>query len=181
MLTETKDEELIRSLELDGFQLKNGKLIYTEVEILDTNKETGILEELYGSLGLNNKETALHHLNLSVEHYINGKWDDSISNSRKFMECCLREIASLHSLKKHNMELPNRNYESPRDVRDYLERENLLETKEKNATAAIYGLLSNTGSHPYIADSDQARLLRHLSLTLSQFVMLRLEGFINQD
>jgi hypothetical protein len=27
-----------------------------------------------------------------------------------------------------------------------------------------------------MAESDQARLLRHLALTLSQFVMLRLQG-----
>lgn len=48
-------------------------------------------------------------------------------------------------------------------MRDYLEQEALLERKEKDALAQVYGLLSETGAHPYIAKSDQARLLRHRS------------------
>ncbi len=64
-------------------------------------------------------------------------------------------------------------------VRNYLESEGVLETKEKNAIAKIYGLLSKTGGHPYMAASDQARLLRQLSLTLAQFVMLRLQGSLS--
>ena len=47
-------------------------------------------------------------------------------------------------------------------------RNKILEKKEKEAIAKVYGLLSDTGSHPYIADRDQARLMRHLSLTFSQ-------------
>ena len=57
-----------------------------------------------------------------------------------------------------------------------LERSGMLEKKEKEAIAQVYGLLSNTGGHPYIAERDQARLMRHLSLTFAQFVLLRLEG-----
>jgi hypothetical protein len=46
----------------------------------------------------------------------------------------------------------------------------------KEALAKVYGLLSHTGGHPYMAQNDQARLLRHLALTFSQFAMLRLRG-----
>ena len=63
-------------------------------------------------------------------------------------------------------------------MRNYLEEEGLLETKEKEAVAKIYGLLSNTGGHPYMASNDQARLLRQLALTLSHFVMLRFDGYL---
>jgi len=41
--------------------------------------------------------------------------------------------------------------------------------------------LSETGAHPYMAESDQARLLRQLSLTLSQFVLLRLEAALKAN
>ncbi len=177
ILAQGNHSNLINSLELDGFVLKNGQLHCTEVEVLDSKEMSGVLEDMYNSLGLGNRETALHHLTLSTEHYISDRWDDSISNSRKFLECVLREVASLHSQIKHCKELSAKVYESPKKVRDYLEKEGLLETKEKKAIASVYGLLSNTGSHPYIADNDQARLLRHLSLTFSQFVLLRLEGF----
>ena len=54
------------------------------------------------------------------------------------------------------------------------------ETEEKEAIAKIYGFLSETGGHPYIANQDQARLMRHLALTFSQFVLLRLEGVCKQ-
>ena len=41
------------------------------------------------------------------------------------------------------------------------------------AVAKVYGLMSDKGSHPYIADRDQARCMRYLSLTFAQFVLLR--------
>jgi hypothetical protein len=113
---------------------------------------------------------------LSAEHYENGKWDDSISNSRKFFECVLQETASKHSHAKKKFALPTATLERPVLIREYLEKEGLLETKETEAIAKIYSLLSHTGNHPYMAEKDQARLLRHLALTLSQFVLLRLQG-----
>jgi hypothetical protein len=67
-------------------------------------------------------------------------------------------------------------YEKPVLVREYLENEGLLEKKETEAISKVYGLLSHTGNHPYMAERDQARLLRHLALTFSQFVILRLQG-----
>lgn len=88
----------------------------------------------------------------------------------------MQEVASKYFLSHHGTALDERVIKSPVQVRDYLERENLLETKEKEAIAKVYGLLSHTGGHPYMAESDQARLLRHLALTFSQFVMLRLKG-----
>lgn len=171
------EESLLNSLELDGYKFINGKLLKSEVGVLDSEEESGVLESLYLTLGLDELDVAIHHLKLSSEHYINGKWDDSISNSRKFLETCLREVANGYSTKKYGKTLSQRNYESPSSVRDFLEQEGLLEAKEKKAIASTYSLLSNMGSHPYIAEKEQARLLRHLSLTFSQFVLLRYEGF----
>jgi hypothetical protein len=51
-----------------------------------------------------------------------------------------------------------------------------LEKKEKDALSHVYGLLSETGGHPYVAQKDQARLMRHLSLTFCQFILIRLQG-----
>ena len=88
----------------------------------------------------------------------------------------MQESAALHSVKRNAKQLDPNDYSQPRAVRDYLERQSLLEAKEKQAIASVYGLLSNTGGHPYMAEQDQARLMRHLALTFSQFVMLRLMG-----
>lgn len=169
-------EAMIRQLELDGYVYGNGRLLIPESQVLDVEEEVGVLEGLYAQLALSNRETAFHHLSLSESHFRDGNWDDSISNSRKFLECVLQEVAANHSQAAKAKELAQSTYERPARVRDYLEKEGLVETKEREALAAIYGLLSETGGHPYMAQEDQARLLRHLALTFSQFAMLRLEG-----
>lgn len=167
---------LQKQLELDGYEYKNGRILDSETDILDVAEEAGVLRTLHAELNLPNKETAFHHLDLTEEHYIAERWDDSISNSRKFLESVLQEIAATHSEKVRNESLAQGTYSRPVRVRDYLEHEGLLEPKEKEALSAIYGLLSNTGGHPYMAQREQARLLRHLALTLAQFAMLRLRG-----
>lgn len=170
-------ENLIRLLELDGYLFTDSKLLVPDEGVLNVEEEMSVLQEIYSSLGLAEKETAFHHLNLSQEHYLDGKWDDSISNSRKFLECVLQEVAAAHHLKSKDRNLALSKYKSPYKVRDYLQESTLLAKKEKEAIAKIYGVLSETGGHPYMAERDQARLLRNLSLTLSQFVMLRYRGF----
>lgn len=171
-------EKLTDNLELDGYIFHNKNLLIPETDILEIEEEIGVLETLYNSLKLDGKELSLHHLKLSEEHYLAKKWDDAISNSRKFLENVLREVASTHSQICKNDQLKKSIYEHPFKVRNYLEEEGLLETKEKETIAKIYGLLSNTGGHPYMASNDQARLLRQLALTLSHFVMLRFDGYL---
>lgn len=175
-----KIKTLLSSLELDGYAYHNPQLLAPESDVLDVQEEAGILDSLYGSLALDNKDTAFHHLALADQHYLNAKWDDSISNSRKFLECVLREVTAAHSLRSKKTALEEPVYTRPVRVREYLEKEGLLEAKEKEAIASIYRLLSETGGHPYMARNDQARLLRQLALNFSQFVMLRFQGSLNQ-
>ena len=174
-------QKLIRSLELDGYIYKDSRLLAPESDILDVREEEGILEALYTILSLGNKETAFHHLSLSREHYLNQRWDDSISNSRKFFECTLQEVAISFSNRVRETPLAETEYTKPVRVREYLQRENLLDSKEKGVVDSIYGLLSETGGHPYMAQNDQARLLRYLALTVSQFVLLRLQGSLSKS
>ena len=79
------------------------------------------------------------------------------------------------------MELPNATYTKAVKVREYLEAVGLIDRPEHEAIAKIYGLISNTGVHPNIAAKDQARLMRHLALTLSQFMLLKYQGYINSQ
>ena len=171
--------QLTRSVELDGYTFQAPRLLPPESDVLDTKEEGGAIHSLYASLALANADTAFHHLKLSEDHYVAGRWDDSISNSRKFLECVLQESASAHSVRVIGTPLPEAVFTRPVAVRDYLEQEKLLESKEKDALAKTYGLLSHTGGHPYMAENDQARLLRHLSLTFSQFVLIRLRGSLS--
>ena len=174
---EDKISVLKSELEIDGYIFRDGKLYFSETAILDTQDEIGILVKLIQDLELNNQDVIKHHLNLSETHFIDEKWDDSIANSRKFLESTLREISSIHHLLETSQQIDNSIYSKPYQIRDYLEAKELIEPKEKDAISKVYGLLSETGSHPYIAQKDQARLMRYLALTFAQFVLLRLQGF----
>lgn len=169
-------QKLRSDLELDGYTFKDGRLLYSEASVVDTEEEEGVLDRLAIDLKLPDYKTVRHHLDQSVAHYNEGRWDDCISNSRKVLESVLAQCVLVHSTKVKGSPLPKAKLERPVDVREYLEQEKLLETKEKKALAEVYGLLSNTGGHPYIAAKEQARLMRHLALTFTQFVLLRLQG-----
>jgi len=172
--------ELKSKLELEGFiwNPATKKLLFSEEAVLDVKEEQGVLAALVDHLALANRETVLHHLSLSEEHYVNEKWDDSISQSRKFLESILQEVASRHHEVAQGSPIPQAIYDQAKEIRGYLEKNGLIESKERETISKVYGLLSDTGGHPYIAEKDQARLMRHLALTLSQFIMLRLDGFM---
>jgi hypothetical protein len=167
-----------QSLEFDGYAYTNRRLHAPESDVLDVREVVGVLESLYGDLGLARKDVALHCLKLSEDHWLGGRWDDCISNARRFLESVMQEVASGHSMIGKRVALAQNVYDRPVEIRKYLEAEGLLETKEAKAIAEVYGLLSNTGSHPYIAAKDQARLLRQQALILSQFVLLRYQGYL---
>ena len=169
-------EEIIRRLEIDGYVFQNGELRQTEIEVLDVEAETGLLESLHSKLGLSDRQQTFEFLKLAEDHYIAGRWSDCIGNARKFFEAVLQQVANKHSLETKGVAIAASTLERPVAVRDYLENETLLEKKEREAVDKIYGLLSHTGGHPYMAEQDQARLLRQICLTMTQFIMLRLEG-----
>lgn len=172
-----KAEALLRQLELDGHILQNGRLLAPERDVINVEQEAGLLTGLYTDLELDDPKTAFHHLDQSEARYIEGNWDDSISNSRKYLESVIRAVASAHHMATRSAPLADATKESPAECRKYLHECGLIEKKELDAIAKVYGLLSHTGAHPYMAEQDQARLMRHLALTFCQFVLVRFRGF----
>jgi hypothetical protein len=172
-------DELTRRLELDGFIFRERKLLLQQSDVLDVEQERSILETLYQAAGLQCSFEAFQFLNLAEEHFIAGRWSDSILNARKFFEITAKEGARALGAWKGSP-LDESALTRPTVVRQYLEQQDLLERKERESLDKIYSLLSETGAHPYMAESDQARLLRQLSLTLSQFVLLRLRTALSK-
>ena len=170
--------KLISELEIDGYIFRDGKLYYSEATILDTEGEIGILEKLIQDFELNNQETINYHLQQSESQFIEENWSDSISNSRKFLESVLREIAAKSHIQETGSDISHSKYSLPSEIRKYLEDKKIITHKEKETISKVYGLLSETGGHPYIAQKDQARLLRYLALTFAQFVLLRYQGLM---
>ena len=168
-------ERLLSSLELDGYVRRDGDFFFSEADVVDVEEEIGLLRQLHGALGLPNREETFEFLVLSESHYAAQRWSDSIGNARKFFEAVLSQIADATG-RINGSPLPPRSRARPVEVRRFLESQHLLEHHEREAIDKLYGLLSHTGAHPYMAAKDQARLLRQLSATLTQFALLRLEG-----
>lgn len=166
--------ELVRRLELDGYVYRDGLLLQQQQDVLDVEQETGVLNLLYAKANLARAEDSFEFLRLSEEHFIASRWSDCISNIRKFFELTLREGARALSTARASP-LTDASLARPVEVRQYLEQAGIFERKERETVDKLYGLLSETGAHPYMAESDQARLLRQLSLTMVQFVLLRLD------
>lgn len=165
-----KIDELKPLLELDGYIFKAPTLYQVEGSVIQEEAEQNYLEHLIEEVNLSDNELIKHHMKNAEDHYQKGRWDDSIANSRKFLEAILKQIAQLLGMRPKSLD-------SPYEVRAYLQIKGLIEKKEKEAIAKVYGLLSETGSHPYIAEKDQARLMWHLALTFSQFFLLRFQGY----
>ena len=87
--------DLMRNaLELDGYIFREGRLWVPEESVIEEAEEQGILDGLMTSLHLSDIPTLKHHLELSGTHYSEARWDDSISNSRKFLEGTLAQAAA---------------------------------------------------------------------------------------
>jgi len=168
--------KLVAALELDGYTFRAEQLIHRESSPIDAEKHRDLLVEIAKDLGLVKIEVLEHCLKLSEDAYHAGRWDDCVSNARRAMESAFQECASSWERRANGKELSNDTYERAAEVRKYLQQAGLLNEKEQKALAASYGLLSDTGSHPNIAQSDQARMSRQLALILSEFVMLRTAG-----
>jgi hypothetical protein len=166
-------QELLRRLELDGYVYRDRELYQQQSDLVDVEAERNILKALYEKARLQRTPDAFEFLRLGEEHFISERWSDCISNVRKFFELTLQEGARSLSQAKGST-FSEASLGRPVEVRAFLEGEGLLEKKERELVDKLYGLLSETGAHPYMAESDQARLLRQMSLTLAQFVLLRL-------
>ncbi len=173
-------DQMQLALELDGYIFRSKKLFQSEETVVNETNEQDILESLIISVGLQNIEMIKHHLELSAEDYQEGRWSDSIANSRKVFEAVLAQISIRFSQISGGKVLSSSELKTAAKVRDNLKTNGFFDGQEKDALAKIYGLLSETGGHPYIASRDEARLMRHLLLTICQFELLRLEGIINQ-
>lgn len=171
-------EELLRRLELDGYLFKDGDLLQQQADVLNVEEEKDILQALFAKAKLARATDAFEFLRLGEEHFVANRWSDCISNVRKFFELTLQEGARALG-QARGAPIDEVALSRPVEVRQYLERQGLFERKERESIDKLYGLLSETGAHPYMAESDQARLLRQLSLTLTQFSLLRLEAALS--
>ncbi len=106
-------QRLTKWLELDGYLYRDGNLLRPQSDVINVMETRGVLDHLYTTLGLGERDTAIHHLELSEEHFLAGRWDDAISNSRKFLELVLSQSAATHATQVSHPPLATSLLESP--------------------------------------------------------------------
>jgi len=172
--------QMLNRLQIDGFIYKERHLYPIESAVIDVVEVSTYLEKLVDTIPIQEQAVIKHHIQESERGFGEGRWGNSISDARNFFEAILLQIARAHSRKSTGADLTERNKQAWA-VRDYLLDVGLLDRHEKEAVAKVYGLVSNSGSHPNIAEQDQARLMRHVALTLSQFVLLKYQSFLTNN
>ena len=162
-------------LELDGYVFRDRRLLPQDKgNVIDVEQAQDLITQLYVELKFS-ADVMKHHLKNSEELFLAGKWDLSIGECRKVLEETLTQVA-LAFATKVGPPLTDADRRRPAWQREYLEKQGVLEKEERRAYDGAYGLLSHTGGHPYIAEPDQARLLRQVALTYTQFVLLQWQG-----
>jgi hypothetical protein len=169
-------DSLRSHLELDGYIFRNDTLYAAESSVVNEQEEQTYLELLISGSALADLPLIQHHLELSENAYTESRWNDTISNARNFLESILDQVANALAQRLTGA-IRSESVSNPAQVRDYLENNGFIDATEKSAIARVYGLISNTGSHPNMAHKDQARLMRNLALTFSQYILLRWEGY----
>lgn len=167
--------ELLASLELDGFQWREDRLLRIEENTFEVREQEGVIEGLYRSLGLGNLEQVKHELKLTDEHYVNGKWGDCIKHARDLAECMLLEVVEARATLGAGS-VPAKAKEQAVTVRTELHSSGFLDDKEVGFLNALWKLLSEQGGHMNMSPQENARICRQYALTAAHFVLLRFQA-----
>jgi hypothetical protein len=168
-------EQLLKSLELDGFRLHQGRLIPADTAIFDQPKQVSFLIEQIKTTKPNSEQTLLHHFSNGEQAYLEGKYDTAVGEWRKFLERLLKDIAEATGrnradLKKDATKL------TMKDLFLYLEETGFLDSDERLAFSSSWAFLS-AGAHPGIGNKDQAYLAMVLSLSFGHIALSKFEGW----
>lgn len=173
-------EQLLNSLELDGFRLHQGKFIPADTAIFDQPKQISFLIEQIKKAKPSSEQILLHHFSNGEQAHVEGKFDTAVGEWRKFFERLLKDIAedtgrNRADLKKDATKL------TMKDLFLYLEEAGFLDSDERLAFSSSWAFLSS-GAHPGIGNKDQAYLAMVLSLSfghvaLSKFEVWKAHGY----
>lgn len=162
-------ENLLRVLELDGYQWRDGRLRVLEEDVFDVPNAEGELLSLYRELALDDLEQVEHDLKKTDELYVSGHWGDSVKHSRDVFEKTLQNAARKLGAAANVLR-------QARLVREQLRDCGLVSTSQHEYLRALYGWLSDDGGHANMAPQESARICRQMALSAAHFVLLRLRA-----
>lgn len=167
-------DNLLASLELDGYRYQGGRLMRQEANTFDVQEVIGLLEGLYRLVGLGDARLFANSLLKIDEHYELQNWGDCIKHSRDLLETSLVEALRAYARVKGEQVKPT-TLGQAFAIRDKLEQLGFLDTQEKEFSKALYSLLSQQGGHANLSQKENALICRQYALSAVHFVLLRYE------
>ena len=172
--TLASSDSLMRSIQLDGFDLDTAKLKLIPLEgPVSVQQEADRLSSLVNNCGIPNPDVVLRHIQDAQLLYADGKDHPSLGESRNVIQSLIDGIsAETAAHGKHTTKLPG----GTSNRIDYLAQVGFLTNNEKAAFNSAWGTLS-AGSHPGVPEREQARIGLTLGLEFGQLLMLKLANW----
>jgi hypothetical protein len=161
---------VLRSLQLDGFQVNKEQLCLVPLEAgVSEQEEEDRLTTLVGGSGLPSGSTILKHVNDAHSLFLDGKDHPSLGESRSFLQALIDDVCTeTHKAAAHSVGLPGGT--GPRI--EYLKNVGFLTADEDTAYRAAWGALS-AGTHPGVPAREEARIGLILALEFGQLLLLK--------
>jgi hypothetical protein len=161
---------VLRSLELDGFQVNKEKLCLVPLEGgVSEQEEEDRLAALVGGSGLPSGSTILKHVNDAHSLFLDGKDHPSLGESRSFLQALIDDICTeTNRPGAHSVKVPG----GTRPRIEYLKNVGFLTADEEAAYKAAWGALS-AGAHPGVPAREEARIGLILALEFGQLLLLK--------
>ena len=163
-------EELVRSLQLDGFDIDkvNWKLVPLEGPV-SAQIEEDRLTRIVKNSGLPQSNVILKHIEDAHSLHAEGKDHASLNESRNLIQALIDGISTETSMHgKHTTKLPG----PMKDRIEYLTKVGFFTSDEEAAFKSGWGSLS-AGSHPGVPEREQARIGLVLALEFGQLLILK--------
>jgi hypothetical protein len=167
---------LVRNLELDGYELRDARLVAIDEHAFSVEEIEPLLIRLCRDVGIPTAQIE-KELKECEDQYVAEKWGASIASARHLLEHVLQEAAR-HWLPTRQVSPSDGDLRRAAHVRDELKRTGFMDEKEHRFIGALYGLLSDQGGHPNMAERQNALICRQYALSATQFVLLRLKSGI---
>lgn len=163
-------EAVLRSLQLDGFDVNKEKLSLVPLEgPVSAAEEEKRLAKLAKNSGIPDSPTVLKHMADADSLYTDGKDHASLNESRNLIQALIDGISvETDRNGKHSAGLPG----ATSNRIDYLTKVGFFTTDEQAAFKSAWGSLS-AGSHPGVPEREQARIGLILAFEFGQLLMLK--------
>lgn len=168
--TQSGSESVLRSLQLDGFEVDKANLRLVSIEgPVSAQEEEDRLTMLARSSGLPQSQIILKHIRDASSLYVEGKDQPSLGQSRNILQALIDGIATETDARgNHPNGLPSKT--APRI--EYLRNVAFLTLDEEAAFKSAWGSLS-AGSHPGVPEREQVRIGLILALEFGQLLLMK--------